>query len=67
MTQNTRPRRQLELPMLADVNTKALTGAPSRPAVTQTDAAIAALAASELDMRVYKRIATNYFHSLKKV
>ena len=69
MTQTRRPNRQLELPMLSDVNGKpsaaqklastADRGSP-KPSVNSLPSATAQ------DLSVYEQISSSYFQSLKK-
>lgn len=65
----TRPR-QLELPVMADVNGKAQAGAPSgRPIASSTRTASDAgfhKPASADDQSVYKAISDNYFNATAK-
>ncbi len=65
MTANRRINRQLELPMLVDVNTK--NGPTSKVCDAPVQATQDAVQRpSEQDMTVYRQISSNYFHSLKK-
>lgn len=66
-----RPNRQLELPVLLDVNRKQLsTDSACTPGLTSSAAnlpssRIAGLVASPQDQTIYKSISDNYFRSLK--
>jgi hypothetical protein len=65
MTANRRINRQLELPMLVDVNTK--NGSTSKVCDAPVQATQDTVQRpSEQDMTVYRQISSNYFHSLKK-
>lgn len=69
MTQTRRPNRQLELPMLSDVNGKSHLAQKlastadrgvSKPSVNSLPGATAQ------DLSVYEQISSSYFQSLKK-
>lgn len=69
MTQTRRPNRQLELPMLSDINGKS--GVAQKLATTTNRSLPKASAdpissASVQDLSVYEQISKSYFHSLKK-
>ncbi len=65
MSQNRRLNRQLELPMLGDVKAKASTSQAIAP-TSGKQAGDPLPRASEHDLSVYRRIAENYFRSLKQ-
>jgi hypothetical protein len=69
MTEIRRPQRQLELPVLSEVNGKL----SCLPKSTSLDRNVSLwvggtrpLAASQQDLSVYDQISQNYFRSLKK-
>lgn len=69
MTQTRRPNRQLELPMLSDINGKSgvvqkLVGSTDVGLNKPTSAPVPG--ATEKDLSVYEQISASYFHSLKK-
>lgn len=70
MTQTQRPNRQLELPMLSDINGKSSGVLPKQAScpdrdLTKPSAAPLPSATAE-DLSVYDQISASYFQSLKK-
>jgi hypothetical protein len=69
MTDAPQTHRQLELPMLSDINSKAKIDAPLADLITHGKFVVDtphALSATEHDLSVYDQISQNYFRSLKK-
>lgn len=69
MTDTPQTHRQLELPMLSDINSKAKIDAPLADPTTHGNLVVNmphALSATADDLSVYDQISQNYFRSLKK-
>jgi len=69
MMRTRRPNRQLELPMLSDINGKSQfaqkrTNSTHRDMTTTSESAL--LSATPQELSVYEEISANYFQSLKK-
>lgn len=70
MTDAPQTHRQLELPMLSDINSKAKVDAPLAQLIVHGQIVVNtehALSATVQDLSVYAQISQNYFRSLKKV
>jgi hypothetical protein len=67
MTQTRRPNRQLELPMLSDINGKSGVVQKLASSTDLTKPLAAPLpSATAQDLSVYEQISASYFQSLKK-
>lgn len=69
MTDAPQTHRQLELPMLSDINSKAKVDAPLAQLSVHGQVVVNAahaLSATAEDLSVYAQISQNYFRSLKK-